>query len=483
MMDFSRKEKQDMGLKFVMDLIDTGSPYGKEHKGKLSFYGKEREEALLKELERTRDLRDALPAVRRKAGELFLLLHELRDIRKTVQAAEEGLVLSELDLFELKYFLQRMHRIEEIRGEILPGELKMERLYELTKLLDPGETGLNTFHLYDEYDEMLKDIRREKKEIEKKIRFAGTLEDKNALLVMRRKIVAKEEVKEYEVRRDLSEHIKPYARILLSNMAILGELDFLLAKAVLSEKLVTTMPIVRDASTIRMVEGTHPYFAQLLQGRNREFVPITLEVKRGSTVITGANMGGKSITLKTLFLNTVLVQLGILPFAAEMETPVLGTMHLLSVDRENPDQGLSSFGGEVVKITEVMEEMKEMPSLLVLDEPARGTNPVEGMAIVGGLLNFFRERQHFLLVATHYDIKSHTGIHRYQVRGLRDVELHDFMTKEKEDRQKQIASLSDLMDYTLEKWDGTPIVGDAVKIGEFLGFQEDLTAEIKKLLK
>jgi len=166
-----------------------------------------------------------------------------------------------------------------------------------------------------------------------------------------------------------------------------------------------------------------------------------------------------------------------------MKTPILGTMHLLSVDRENPDQGLSSFGGEVVKITEVMETMNEMPSLLVLDEPARGTNPVEGMAIVGGLLNFFRDRQHFLLVATHYDIKGLTRIHRYQVRGLREVDLDDYITEEKEDRQKQIADLSDLMDYTLEKWDGTPIVGDAVKIGEFLGFQEELTAEIKKLLK
>jgi len=63
------------------------------------------------------------------------------------------------------------------------------------------------------------------------------------------------------------------------------------------------------------------------------------------------------------------------------------------------------------------------------------------------------------------------------------VNLDEFITWDKNDRQKQVAHLSELMDYTLEKWDGTPIVGDAVKIGEFLGFQEDLTTEIKKLLK
>ncbi|MFH5837073.1 hypothetical protein ACHAL6_13495 [Proteiniclasticum sp. C24MP] len=483
MMHFSRKEKQDMGLKFVMDLIRTGSPYGKEHKSKLSFYGKDKEEALQRELERTRDLRDRLPSLRESAEELFLLLHELRDIRNTVLAVEEGLVLSELDLFEIKYFLKRMHRIEEIRSFLLSQELKLERLDVIADLLDPAGTGLNTFYIYDEYDEELRVIRRDKKEIEKMIRSLRTPEEKNELLVMRRKIVAKEEVREYEVRRELSDQLKPYARILLRNMDIIGELDFLLAKAVLSEKFVTTLPVVGDLPSIHMVEGYHPYFAELLKGRGREFVPVSLEVRRGSTVITGANMGGKSISLKTLFLNVVLVQLGILPFASKMETPVLGSMHLLSVDRENPDQGLSSFGGEVVKITEVMEGMNEMPSLLVLDEPARGTNPVEGMAIVGGLLNFFRDRQHFLLVATHYDIKSLTGIHRYQVRGLREVNLDDHISQEKEDRQKQVAYLSDLMDYTLEKWDGTPIVGDAVKIGEFLGFQEDLTAEIKKLLE
>jgi len=299
-MHFSKKEKQDMGLKFVMDLIRTGSPYGKEYKGKLTFYGIEKKEALLKELERTRDLRDALPSVREKAKELFLLLHELRDIRNTVLAVEEGLVLTELDLFELKYFLKRMHRIEEIRSSLLGQNLKMERLDVLTGLLDPAETGLYTFHIYDEYDEVLRGIRQEKKEIEKKIRFAENLEEKNAFLVLRRKIVAKEEVKEYEVRRMLTERIRPYVRILLRNMNMLGELDFLLAKAVLSEKHPTAMPVIGDASSIHMVEGYHPYFAEFLKGRNREFVPVTLEVKRGSTVITGAKMGGKSISLKTL---------------------------------------------------------------------------------------------------------------------------------------------------------------------------------------
>lgn len=482
-MHFSRKEKQDLGLRFIMDLIKTGSPYGKEHKAKLSFYGIEQETELKRELQRTRDLRDKLVSIKGKAEEIFLSLHELRDIRNTILAAKEGLVLSELDFFEIKFFLKRMHQIEEAREVVLDDELRIQKLDKLTELLDPARTGLSTFYLYDDYDAELKKIRTEKKEIEKRIREVRSLDEKNVLLITRRSIVAKEEEKEHEVRKMLTLQIKPYAQSILSNMDVIGELDFLMAKAALAAEYKTTMPEIGQGYSICMEEGYHPYFAEFLKKMNREFIPISLEVKKGSTVITGANMGGKSISLKTLFLNVALVQLGILPFARGMKMPIQGTMNLLSVDWENPDQGLSSFGGEVVKISEVMERMKEEPSLLVLDEPARGTNPVEGMAIVGGLLNFFKDQQHFLLVATHYDIKNLKGIHRYQVRGLRDVDLDEYRTWDKEDRQKQVAYLSDLMDYTLEKWDGTPIVGDAVKIGEFLGFQEGLTAEIKKLLK
>lgn len=482
-MHFSKKEKQDLGLKFVMDLIKTASPFGKEHKTKLSFYGIEKEIELKRELLRTRDLRDRLASIKEKAEEIFLYLHELRDIRNTILAAKEGLILSELDLFEIKFFLKRMHQIEEVRKAVLDDELRIQKLDELTRLLDPSGTGLNTFYLYDDYDVALKRIREEKKEIEKKIREVKSLEEKNALLIARRSIVAKEEEREYEVRKMLTQHIKPYAGSILRNMDVIGELDFLMAKAVLAADFETCLPEIGPGYSINMEEGYHPYFAELLKKMNRAFIPISLEVRKGSTVITGANMGGKSISLKTLFLNVALVQLGMLPFAREMKMPIQGTMNLLSVDWENPDQGLSSFGGEVVKISEVMERMKDEPSLLVLDEPARGTNPVEGMAIVGGLLNFFKDQNHFLLVATHYDIKNLRGIHRYQVRGLRDVDLDEYRAWDKEDRQKQVAYLSNLMDYTLEKWDGTPIVGDAVKIGEFLGFQEGLTAEIKKLLK
>jgi len=343
-MHFSKKEKQDLGLKFIMDLIKTGSPYGKEHKAKLSFYGIEKETELKRELQRTRDLRDKLASIKGKAEEIFLFLHELRDIRNTILAAKEGLILSELDLFEIKFFLKRMHQIEEAREAVLDDELRIQKLDELTKLLDPSRTGLCTFYLYDDYDAELKKIRSDKKEIEKRIREVRSLEEKNVLLITRRSVVAKEEEKEHEVRKMLTLRIKPYAQSILRNMDVIGELDFLMAKAALAAEYKTTMPEIGQGYSIHMEEGYHPYFAELLKKMNREFIPISLEVKKGSTVITGANMGGKSISLKTLFLNVALVQLGILPFAREMKMPIQGTMNLLSVDWENPDQGLSSFG-------------------------------------------------------------------------------------------------------------------------------------------
>ncbi len=175
--------------------------------------------------------------------------------------------------------------------------------------------------------------------------------------------------------------------------------------------------------------------------------------------------------------------MGILPFAEKMMTPVLARMDLLCEDEENPDRGLSTFGGEVLKIREIMSSMSDSPSLLILDEPARGTNPVEGTAIAGGLLKYFSEKEHFLLMASHYDLKDIEGIRRYQVRGLKDVDLSSQIRHADEDSYAQIRSLSDLMNYTLEKWDGTRVTGDAVMIGEYLGFSEELTTEIRKLLE
>lgn len=483
MIYFSHKESELLGLKYVMDKIRTGSPYGRAFKKSVSFYGVEKERDLISELERTKSLSEILPSLKAEYEHLFMMFEEIRDIRNLILSLKEDAVLSELDLYEIKYMLTGMKNIQREKKRILGEEYNLHELEELRRILDPQGSGLNTFYVYDEYDETLKKIRMRKRDIEMRIRKAENEKDKEACLAERRAAVLQEEHAEYLVRKELTAKIMSFRERILANMDTLGQMDYLLAKAKLSADFETCLPEVGKDRPISMVNGYHPYFESKIRQRDRKFSRISLCLEKGSTLLCGANMGGKSITLKTVFLNTVLVQMGILPFAEKMMTPVLDRMDLLCEDAENPDRGLSTFGAEVMKIREIMESLSDSPSLLVLDEPARGTNPVEGTAIAGGLLQYFQKKQHFLLMASHYDLKDIEGVRRYQVRGLKDVDLDSHIRNTDEDRQAEVRLLSELMDYTLEKWDGTKVTGDAVRIGEYLGFSRELTKEIRKLLE
>lgn len=483
MMYFSQKEKEKLGLKYVMDGIRTGSAYGRAVKKTAAFYGQDKEKELIRELEMTKRFSELLPSFKAEYEHLFMIFEELRDIRNLVSSLEHGKVLSELDLYEIKFLILRMNDIQREKKAILGEEFNLIPLEELREILDPQGTGLGTFYVYDEYDENLKNIRKKKREIEMRIRKAEKEKEKEALLMERRSVTLLEEEAEYLVRKELTGKIMPYGERILHNMDTLGRMDYFLAKAKLAGDFETCLPEVGKGRPITMINGYHPYFESMIRERDRNFSRISICLEKGSTLLSGANMGGKSITLKTVFLNTVLVQMGILPFAEKMMTPVLARMDLLCEDEENPDRGLSTFGGEVLRIREIMASMSDSPSLLILDEPARGTNPAEGTAIAGGILKYFSEKEHFLLMASHYDLKDIEGIRRYQVRGLKDVDLSSQIRHADEDSYAQIRSLSDLMDYTLEKWDGTRVTGDAVMIGEYLGFSEELTTEIRKLLE
>lgn len=480
-MEFTLKEKHDLGLQYVLDQIRTQTPFGRAIKKDLSFYQPEEKEALRKELEQTDRMRKKLPEIPSLHADLSRAFMRVRDIRSTAQRLKEGAVLTDLEFFELKGFLILLHDIGDgIRKLDLP-EIMMTRQENLLGLLDPEKNGLNTFHVYSAYSRNLARIRQEKEALEKAIRRAGEEDDRKVLLEKRRETVCEEEEEEYRVREELSRKSRPSSEALLMNMDAMGKLDFLLAKAALAASYETALPHLKDEGAIIMKDGGNPYVESILEKMDRSFSRVNLSLKAGSTVITGANMGGKSVTMRTFVLNTALTHLGILPFARAFETPVLDSIHLLSEDMENMDRGLSSFGGEVVRMRGILRSLGDPPSLVVLDEPAKGTNPLEGTAIVGGILNHFRKGNHFLLASTHYDLMPEDGITRYQGKGLKGIDIASFLDSGEEEKMR-IRRLSEKMDYSLEEWDGKPSSGDAIRISELLGLPQELSVEIRKQL-
>lgn len=480
-MDFTLKEKNDLGLEYVLDQIRTQSPYGKAVKKRLAFYRPEEREALKEELELTHRVSLLLPRITALHEEISRAFMRIRDIHRSAERLKDGCTLTDLEFFELKGFLVIQNDLAACMDRLdFPGE-RILRMDSILALLDPERNGMDTFHIYSTYSAELARIRREKDELEKAVRLTESETDRKALLDRRRKTVCAEEDEEYRIREALSQRIRPSSEALLKNMETIGRLDFLLAKAVLAASHETALPVLTEGDAIVMTDGWNPFMESILEKTGRSFCRVSLTLKAGSTVITGANMGGKSVTMRTFVLNTALTHLGILPFAGAFVTPVLTSIHLLSEDMENMDRGLSSFGGEVVRIREILFSLGSSPSLIVLDEPAKGTSPVEGTAIVGGLLNHFRKGRHFLLASTHYDLMPEDGVTRYQVKGLKGIDIGSFLDSGEAEKTR-IRRLSDSMDYSLEEWDGKPASGDAIRISELLGLPQELSAEIRKQL-
>ena len=169
----------------------------------------------------------------------------------------------------------------------------------------------------------------------------------------------------------------------------------------------------------------YPRVADALFERERHFTPVSLSAPVGATVITGANMGGKSVALKTLALNAMLVKAGMLPFAKYAKLPLFGGIFIVSEDLEDMDRGLSSFGAEIVQFNEVEQAAAQTEgiSLILLDEFARGTNPEEGAMIVRAVTRYLDNQPSVSVLTTHYDGVAALASAHFEVKGLKDMDM------------------------------------------------------------
>ncbi|HSP48451.1 MAG TPA: hypothetical protein VLN47_10295, partial [Clostridiaceae bacterium] len=302
-MDFTVKEKHDLGLEYVLDQIRTQSPYGKAVKKRLAFYRPEEKAALKEELELIHRVSLLLPRITAIHEELSRAFMRIRDIHRSAERLRDGCTLTDLELFELKGFLLIQHDIAQDMERLDLSIERIVRMDNISTLLDPERNGMDTFHIYNAYSEALAGIRREKAELEKAVRLTEKEADRKALLERRRKTVCAEEEEEYRIRVELSDRIRPYSEVLLKNMETIGRLDFLLAKAVLAASHDTALPILTEGDAIVMKDGWNPFVENILEKTGRSFCKVSLTLKAGSTVITGANMGGKSVTMRTFVLN------------------------------------------------------------------------------------------------------------------------------------------------------------------------------------
>jgi len=326
---------------------------------------------------------------RRKVEDMQFRLQGLRDISGTVESLAEGAVLDEVELFEIKHMA--------MLAETLSTGADME---SVIGILDPDGLRIATFYLYDSYS---MELRRLRSQVEL------DPDDSDA-----REALAGEEDR---IRQLLSEKLRPYAQDLKQTLLALAELDISLAKALQVRSEGLSVP---ETGSRTLIKGMfHPEIRSVLRRSGRDFQPVDFEFQIGEpATVIGANMGGKTVVLKTVCMIQYLFQFG---FALPAESAVLtpfDDIRFCIGDEQNEKKGLSSFAAEMQRIDRMIEAVNQGIRVLALvDEPARSTNPVEGSALVEALLALLSDKPNLaLLLTTHYTV-SHGG-QCWRVRGL-----------------------------------------------------------------
>jgi DNA mismatch repair protein MutS2 len=195
---------------------------------------------------------------------------------------------------------------------------------------------------------------------------------------------------------------------------IVGELDYILARARLSQMLHCHEPKFSEDGRLALIQACHPLLVEAAQGADHVIVPanLTVDSETRTLVITGPNTGGKTILLKTIGLLTLMAQAGMHIPAAEGSVVVLFRRVLVDIgDEQSIAQSLSTFSGHMQHVVSFLREA-DARSLILLDELGAGTDPAEGAALGIAVLEHLHRRGARTFVTTHHQaIKLHAHAH------------------------------------------------------------------------
>ena len=470
-LDVSQQEA--IGLTYIFNQLTPLSPFGEEKKKQMTPFAPSEQEALMECFDNIEKIILLLKENKKEVDEFCFHLMSLKNIRGVVHKCESQM-LHQVELFEMKAFLMVYEKAELVfrklqdKGKLAGFHLKP--LKEALELLDPEGKRIVSFVVESE---KLNRIRKEKRRVEALLQNEVTASGQSVLTTKRFQLVKEEGEEEARVQQDLTEKLRPYLPDFLSNMDYLGKLDLLIAKSNLASSHQAVRPEVSKEREVVLENMWNPFVAEVLTKNNQTLTKVSLTLPEGVTIITGANMGGKSVSVKTATLNVILCQLGFFVFADVAKIPLFDGVYLISEDLQDIGRGLSSFGAEMNRFNQIVGELKESFLFIVLDEFAKGTNPTEGTSIVRGVASFLWSSGSVCVMTTHYDRVVSPKYKHYQVVGLN-------VSKARREKPS-LSSLAGAMDYNLKEADhmASP-PQDALHICELLGVEQEVLERIRK---
>ncbi len=410
------------------------------------------------------------------------IFKSLRYIGGSLDNLEMQLTPDESELLEIKGFalvLMSLKNWYDLSGLQLKS-IDFLDLGPVIELLNPDKTVVSSFHVHDAYSERLKEVRAAKKILESEIIRTSDAARREELRLERARIVQQERDEENIVRARLGGQLAPWGEQLRRSGIVAGRLELLLAKAKVAADSRCCRPELLPADSRRpfFAENlVNPEIAEILERHGKHFTPVSIELVCGTTLLTGANMGGKSVALLTLAMNAELALLGFFVFARRFSMPLFDYIYLMTGDGQNQASGLSSFGAEIIRLSELVSLTRQGIGLAICDEFARSTNPSEGSRFVQALAEFLHLSGSYGVIATHYDGIRLEGASCYQVAGLKNRNL----PVSGDDRKTLLDSLCENMDYRLVRLDGNyEVPKDALNIAGQLDLDHEFMAILRR---
>lgn len=204
---------------------------------------------------------------------------------------------------------------------------------------------------------------------------------------------------------ELTAEVATEADACLTAESVMGQIDFLIAKARYASSIKATKPTFNTERTMYLPKAFHPLL-------NKETVVAnTIEFSEdiSTVIITGPNTGGKTVTLKTLGLIVVMAQSGLLiPTLDGSQLSVFENVYCDIGDEQSIEQSLSTFSSHMKNIVEILQEATQ-ESLILFDELGAGTDPSEGAALAMSILDYVHNINSLVMATTHYpELKAYS---------------------------------------------------------------------------
>ena len=198
--------------------------------------------------------------------------------------------------------------------------------------------------------------------------------------------------------------LRPYLSELRKAWNLLGELDFIRAKALLAQEIGGVKPEIKDAPYFNWQQARHPLLEKKLKAQGKQVVPLDLKLDETDRilVISGPNAGGKSVCLKTTGLLQYMLQCGLMPpMRVDSQCGLFENLFIDIGDEQSILDDLSTYSSHLINMKALLEHADEK-TLFLIDEFGTGTEPQLGGAIAEAILLELNKKQAFGMVTTHY---------------------------------------------------------------------------------